>query len=294
MSAVRAVTGRPAKQAPKVRRLLILSTGAGSMTPELETRLRSEFADHLVLDFDPKQDFERLITPRATVVVAGGDGTVEFVVRKLADSKHPVGILPLGTYNNFPRALRIPLDIDRAIEVARQGHARAITLGRVNGHIFLEACAIGLFGETIALGDSAKDMQFGELGGKLRDVIAAKPFQYELSGDIKGSGSAMSLVFSNTSSIGSNLPVSDASPVEPYLEFTVHAGRSRTDIVGRALAAALLTKHREDGAGQVFRFKKVSITARPRVRVYADNFLVGRTPATITAEVSALRVLLPK
>lgn len=294
MSAVRAATRRPAKEVPKAGRLLILSTGAGSMTPELETRLRSEFADHLVLDFDPKQDFERLITPRAPVVVAGGDGTVEFIVRKLADSKHPVGILPLGTYNNFPRALRIPLDIDKAIEVARQGHARAITLGRVNGHIFLEACAIGLFGETIALGDSAKDMQFGELGGKLRDVIAAKPFQYELSGDIKGSGSAMSLVFSNTSSIGSNLPVSDASPVEPYLEFTVHAGSSRTDIIGRALAAALLTKHKEDGAGQVFRFKKVSVTARPRVRVYADNFLVGRTPATITAEVSALRVLLPK
>jgi diacylglycerol kinase family enzyme len=294
LSAVRAATRRPAKEAPKAGRLLILSTGAGSMTPELETRLRSEFADHLVLDFDPKQDFERLITPRAPVVVAGGDGTVEFIVRKLADSKHPVGILPLGTYNNFPRALRIPLDIDKAIEVARQGHARAITLGRVNGHIFLEACAIGLFGETIALGDSAKDMQFGELGGKLRDVIAAKPFQYELSGDIKGSGSAMSLVFSNTSSIGSNLPVSDASPIEPYLEFTVHAGSSRTDIIGRALAAALLTKHKEDGAGQVFRFKKVSVTARPRVRVYADNFPVGRTPATITAEVSALRVLLPR
>lgn len=294
MSAVRAATRRPAKESPKAGRLLILSTGAGSMTPELETRLRSEFADHLVLDFDPKQDFERLITPRAPVVVAGGDGTVEFIVRKLADSKHPVGILPLGTYNNFPRALRIPLDVDRAIEVARHGHARAITLGRVNGHIFLEACAIGLFGETIALGDSAKDMQFGELGGKLRDVIAAKRFQYELSGDIKGSGSAMSLVFSNTSSIGSNLPVSDASPVEPYLEFTVHAGRSRTDIVARALAAALLTRHKEDGAGQVFRFKKVSVTARPGVRVYADNFLVGRTPATITAEVSALRVLLPK
>lgn len=104
----------------------------------------------------------------------------------------------------------------------------------------------------------------------------------------------MSLVFSNTSSIGSNLPVSDASPIEPYLEFTVHAGSSRTDIIGRALAAALLTKHKEEGAGQVFRFKKVSVTTRPRVRVYADNFLVGRTPATITAEVSALRVLLPK
>ncbi|MGH7763247.1 MAG: diacylglycerol/lipid kinase family protein [Candidatus Dormibacteraceae bacterium] len=271
-----------------------MSRGAGSMTPELETKLRTEFSDHLVIDFDPKQDFEKLITPRAPVVVAGGDGTIEFVVRKLADSKHPVGILPLGTYNNLPKALGIPLDIDRAINVARDRHARAITLGRVNGHIFLEACAIGLFGETIALGDSAKDMQFGDLVGKLKDVISAKPFQYELSGEINGSGTAMSLVFSNTSSVGSNLPVSDATPIDPYLEFTVHAGRSRTDIVRRAFAAAILTKHSEEGLGQVFRFKRVSVKAKPRVRIYADNFLIGRTPATITAEVSALKVLLPR
>jgi hypothetical protein len=59
----------------------------------------------------------------------------------------------------------------------------------------------------------------------------------------------MSLVFSNTSSFGSQLPVSDAKPIEPYLEFSVHA---------------------------------------------CHTFMVGRTPATITAEVSALRVLLPK
>jgi diacylglycerol kinase family enzyme len=294
LTAVKAPARATAKTPTRAGRLLIVSTGAGSMTPELESKLHAAFADHLIIDFDPKQDFEKLINPRAPVIVAGGDGTVEFVVRKLADSRHPVGILPLGTYNNFPRALGIPLDIDRAIAVARNGRPRAITLGRVNEHIFLEACAIGLFGETIALGDSAKDMHFGELVGKLKDVIAARPFQYELSGDITGNGTAMSLVFSNTSSIGSNLPVSDATPIEPYLEFTVHAGRSRTDIVRRALAAAILNKDKEDGLGQVFRFKSISITAKPRVRIYADNFPVGRTPATITAEVSALKVLLPR
>jgi diacylglycerol kinase family enzyme len=71
------------------------------MTPEFEKKLRTEFADHLVLEFDPKEDFEKLLSPRAPVVVAGGDGTIEFVVRKLADSQHPIGILSLGTFNNF-------------------------------------------------------------------------------------------------------------------------------------------------------------------------------------------------
>jgi diacylglycerol kinase (ATP) len=272
---------------------LIISPNAGSMTPEVEKKLRTEFADHLILEFDPKEDFEKLLSTRATVVVAGGDGTIEFVVRKLADSQHPIGILSLGTFNNFALSLGLPTDLDRAIDVARDGLPHPITLGRVNGNIFLEACAIGLFGETIALGDSAKDMEFGKLGRKLKDVIGAKAFQYELSGDFEGSGTAMSLVFSNTGSTGSKLPVSDATPVEPYLEFSVHAGRTRTDIVGRALAATVLNKHEED-RGQVFKFKRLEVRTRPRVRVYADNFMVGRTPATITAEVSAVKVLLPR
>ena len=264
------------------------------MTPEIEAKLRSAFADHLVIDFDPDTDFEKLITAQARIVVAGGDGTVEFMLRKLADTKHPVGILSLGTFNNFARALGLPDKLDPAIAVAREGHARPMTLGRANRHVFVEACAIGLFGETIALGDSAKDMEFGVLVGKLKDVMAAKRFHYELSGDIRGSGTAMSLVFSNTSSIGSQMRVSDSTPTDPYLEFSVHAGRSRTDIVGRAIISALHRPESDEGIDQVFKFQRLEVKTRPRVRVYADNLLVGRTPATITAELSAVKVLMPK
>lgn len=272
---------------------MIISRSAGSIDAGVEAKLRAEFADHLIVDFDPKADFEKLISPQARVVIAGGDGSVEFVVRKLADSKHPVGILSLGTFNNFAHALGLPTDLDRAIEVVRTGRPRAIKLGRVDGHVFLEACAIGLFGETIALGDSLKDLEFGSFATRLKDVIAAKSFEYELSGDIQGSGWAMSLVFSNTSSIGSQLPVSVATPIEPYLEFSVNAGRTRTDIVARALASALLFKHDDAGTGQSFKFKDLGVKTEPRVRVYADNLPVGRTPVKVRAELSALKVLLP-
>ena len=282
------------KTQTKATRVLVISHGAGRMNQDVEARLRKAFADHLVLDFNPDKDIEKLISTRARIVVAGGDGTVEFIVRKFADSKHPVGIVALGTYNNLARALGLPTEIEKAIEVARDGRSKAITLGRVNGRIFVEACAIGLFGETIALGDSAKDMEFGKLAAKLKLVVWAKPFRYELSGDLEGSGSAMSLVFSNTATIGSQLRVSDATPIDRYLEFTVHAGRTRSDIVGRAIKSALSLERSEDGAAQVFRFSKLEVKTRPRVRVYADNFQVGRTPATITAETSALKVLLPR
>ncbi len=277
----------------KASRLLILSTGAGNVTPEIEAKLRDLFADHLIIPFDPKQDFEKLITPRARVVIAGGDGSVELVVRKLADSKHPVGILSLGTFNNFASALGLPADLDKQIQVIKEGRPRPITLGRVNGTVFLEACAIGLFGETIALGQDMKDFEYGRLADGLGNVLGAKPFNYELGGGLTGEGTAMSLVFTNTASVGARLPVGDSTPREPNLQFSANTGRTRTDIAGRAIASALLMKHKEEGESEVFRFRKLNVRTTPPVRVYADSVLVGTTPAAVTAEVSAVRVILP-
>jgi diacylglycerol kinase (ATP) len=281
--------------APKrAAHLLIMSSKAGSMTPEVEAKLRKAFPSSLILEFDPKMDIEKLVTPRATVVIAGGDGSIGWVVRRLVDTKHPVGILSMGTFNNFAKSLHLPTTVDAAIRVIKTGKPHPITLGRLNGKVFLEAAAIGLFGETIAAGESAKDRAFGAFADDLKHVMEASPFTYELSGDIRGSGTAMSLVFTNTTSIGSQMPVSDKTPVDPYLELSVHAGATRRDIVKRVLARAVLSKHKEGGLGQVFRFRKLLVTTKPKVRVYADNAHLGRTPATITAELSALKVILSR
>jgi diacylglycerol kinase (ATP) len=274
--------------------LLILSSKAGSMTPQIEAKLRKAFASSLIVEFDPKMDVEKLVSPTATIIVAGGDGTIGWVVRRLADTKHPLGILSLGTFNNFAKSLHLPTTVDAAVRVIKTGRPHPITLGRVNGRLFLEAAAIGLFGEFITAGESAKDRAFGAFAEDVKHIAEAKPFTYELRGDIRGSGTAMSLVFTNTTSIGSQMPVSDKTPVDPYLELSVHAGATRTDIAKRVLARVVLSKHKEGGLGQVFRFRKLEVTAKPAVRIYADNAKIGRTPATLTAELSALQVILRK
>ena len=287
MNAVRLQTARATS-------LLIVSSRAGSMNPAVQAKLRKAFDGSLIVEFDPRMDLDKLITPTATVVVAGGDGTIGWVVRRLVESKHPVGIIPLGTFNNFSKSLHVPTTVDAAIRVVKQGKPHPITLGRVNGTVFLEAAAIGLFGATIAAGDAAKDLVFGAFADAARRVITARPFKYELNGDITGDGSAMSLVFTNTKSIGSQMPVSDKTPEDPFLEVSVHAGSNRTDIVKRVLARAVLLKEGEQGAGQFFRFRQLHVTTKPRARIYSDNVRVGVTPASITAELSALKVILPR
>jgi len=264
------------------------------MTPAAEAKIRKAFQESLVVEFDPDMDIEKLVAPTAEVVVAGGDGSVGWVVRRLVDGKHPLGIISLGTFNNFARSLRLPTTVDAAIRVIKEGKPRPITLGRVNGQVFLEAAAIGLFGEAIGAGEAAKDRAFGDFAQAAQRVLEARPFKYDLTGDIRGYGTAMSLVFSNTSSIGSQLPVGDNTPEEPFLELSLHSGWGRGEIVKRAIARALPSKAGYQGIGQLFKFRRVDVKTTPSVRIYADNFEVSRTPATIRAELSALKVILPR
>jgi len=273
--------------------LLIISSQAGSVTPEVEARLRKAFAGHLAIEFDPKKDFRKLLAPEARVIVAGGDGTIGFVARALIDTNHSLGILSLGTYNNFAKALGLPAGLSAMIRVIKTGIPYKITVGRVAGTPFLEASAVGMFGAAIDLGEAIKDRHFGELAQKLGVVTGAKPFRYEITGDLKGHGMAMSLVFANTPSIGAAMPVADANPMGTYLELSVHAGASRHDIIGRLLTGRMMSP-RERPLEMGFRFRKITVTTKPKVEVYADNQKVGKTPVEISAQLGALNILLPK
>jgi YegS/Rv2252/BmrU family lipid kinase len=69
--------------------------------------------------------------PPPLVVAAGGDGTVGAVANHLADTPAVLGVLPLGTSNDFARSLGIPMRIDRAVRLLRDGKVSTIDLGRL-------------------------------------------------------------------------------------------------------------------------------------------------------------------
>lgn len=80
----------------------------------------------------------------AVVVAAGGDGTVRLVAQELAGTGVPLGVLPLGTGNDFARANGIPDDIAGALERIVRRSTRAIDLLEVNGRPFVTAGGIGI------------------------------------------------------------------------------------------------------------------------------------------------------
>lgn len=79
------------------------------------------------------------------VIAAGGDGTLNAVVKGLAGSKSALGILPTGTMNVFARELGIPYDnLDRAFEVILEGNVREVDLFEANGMPFVQMAGVGL------------------------------------------------------------------------------------------------------------------------------------------------------
>jgi diacylglycerol kinase (ATP) len=79
-----------------------------------------------------------------SVIIGGGDGTLNLAVDTLVETKLPLGILPLGTANDLARTLNIPHSIDSACEIIAQGNQHQIDLGWVNGKYFFNVASIGL------------------------------------------------------------------------------------------------------------------------------------------------------
>lgn len=91
------------------------------------------------------------------IVVAGGDGSVSTAAGELAGSKIPLGVLPMGTFNNFARDAKIPLDIEEAVKVVVSGKPQRIDLGQVNDRVFINNSSIGLYPRIVQQREEISD-----------------------------------------------------------------------------------------------------------------------------------------
>ena len=98
------------------------------------------------------------------LVVGGGDGTISAAASALVGTQTKLGILPLGTLNHFARDLGIPTDLDEAAQLIARGHIRRVDVGEMNGRIFINNSAIGLYPLMVV----DRDLQRRRLGRSKR------------------------------------------------------------------------------------------------------------------------------
>lgn len=84
------------------------------------------------------------------VISMGGDGTINETINGLAEQSHrpALGIIPLGTINDFARALDIPLEPYEAITILNDHETKAVDIGKIDEAYFMNVLAVGSIAEA--------------------------------------------------------------------------------------------------------------------------------------------------
>ncbi|WP_123622331.1 diacylglycerol kinase family protein [Halorubrum sp. CSM-61] len=145
----------------------------------------------------------------STIVAGGGDGTVNEVVRGIdgADAFDDVtlGILPLGTGNNFAKQIGIT-DIETAFTALEDGSRRTVDLGMATDRPFVNSCVAGFTAESVDDTSGALKSRIGGLAyvlTTLRTVTEFDPLRLTIDdegsddGEPRWSGEALCVVVGN-------------------------------------------------------------------------------------------------
>ncbi|MEM7281253.1 MAG: diacylglycerol kinase family protein [Pseudomonadota bacterium] len=136
--------------------VLILNPESGRgkgriLKPSIRTHFQRAGLDLEIVESRQPGDIKRLVAecyrqacPR--VIVAGGDGTIFEAVNGILQSENPIplGIVPIGTGNDFVKAVGIPEQWAYACDRIIHGTPQLVDLGRCNGHYFANGVGIGL------------------------------------------------------------------------------------------------------------------------------------------------------
>lgn len=80
------------------------------------------------------------------ILIAGGDGTVDILINYMMerDIKLPIGILPMGTANDYAKYIGIPKDISKALEKMFRLPSMKMDVGKINEKYFINVASTGL------------------------------------------------------------------------------------------------------------------------------------------------------
>ncbi|MFC5181435.1 diacylglycerol/lipid kinase family protein [Actinomadura harenae] len=250
------------------------------------------------------------------VVVGGGDGTVAEAVRHLAHRDVALGVLPLGTTNNFARSLELPMDLGGAVGVLTSGKVADVDVGWFEGtggtaagddpsggdpsggHVFANMVSLGLSVEVArhvphelkrALGRPAYALTAARLLPRHRAFRAT----IEIGGETTEVETHQLNVANGAHHSGQRI-ARDASADDRLLA-VYRLGDGRRMRLASATARHVLTGPWRSLEEEAFlTTQQVRITTDPPLPVDVDGEIRARTPVTIRLLGNALRVIVPQ
>ncbi|MEC9357121.1 MAG: lipid kinase [Pseudomonadota bacterium] len=228
------------------------------------------------------------------VIAAGGDGTVNLALNGIFGLDLPLGVVPMGTANDFARTLELPSMIEDAFAQISEGRTVSVDVGEVNGHYFLNVAHIG-FGVAVSHHlDSSLKRWLGPLSYLIAATSALRVLRrFHVTLRFNGQRMTMKTVqvaVGNGVFYGGGTPVAENARIDDAgLDLCVVPPQPWWRWLKVALALRTGSTHK---LVDVFtqRVRAVEIdTTRPHT-ITADGEIIGKSPARFVCHPAALRV----
>ncbi len=236
------------------------------------------------------------------IVLGGGDGSVSSVVDFLVESGAVLGLVPLGTANDFARTLGIPTDVEEACETVARGVVVDVDLGLAGDNYYVNVASIGLGVEaTRALSPWLK-RSAGPLAypvAAIKAFLKHEPFSARLTfpeGDHEPVEyeRLLQVAVGNGRFYGGGMVVAPESGIDDRSldVYVIELGRRR-DLIGvaRYLRSGEFI---HQGCVHHYATRTVRIETEPPLAINIDGELVDRPPEVFSLVPEALNVLVPK
>lgn len=236
------------------------------------------------------------------LVAAGGDGTVNQVVSALAESdgEAVLGVLPLGTANDFARSLGLPDQWRDAADTLQHGRVVSLDLvrARTGGgtRYCINVSAGGFSGHVDERLTDEMKRWWGPLA-YVRSALDALPDleDYEttirIDDDEPESVDAFNVVVANGRYVAGGIPIAPEARLDDGLLDVVIVKTAALAELGGAAARILVGKHLDSPSVEFRRCRRIRLESRPGMWFNVDGELVGNEPIAFQVLAGAVRTV---
>ena len=234
------------------------------------------------------------------VIAVGGDGTLNEVISGIAkfENRPKVGLIPMGTTNDFARAVHIPRDINKAVDIILKGESIPVDIGLMNNdRYFINIAGGGRITELTYEVPSKLKTVLGQMAYYLKGIemlpsIRSSHVRIEYDGQVFNDSAMMFLIGLTNSVGGFEKLAPDASINDGKFTLLILKELNMAEFI-RVASLALRGEHLSDPRVIYAKASKITVTTEERVLLNLDGEYGGVLPAVFENLASHIEMYVP-